>query len=108
MNFRDQLTARGKDGWTEIEPAIVALGAAIGLPLDDLPRLTSRSFLNTNNPLLAALYETLCRLVENGVLEERDGPSDIEYRWTNFDIDFEAKFDSLRKTQPRPPSDPTT
>ena len=108
MHFRDELTARGKDGWTEIEPAILALGTAIGLPLDDLPRLTSRSFLNTNNPLLAALYQTLCGLVEIGVLEERDGPGDIEYRWTNFDVDFETKLSILRGIHPTPSTDPAT
>ena len=69
--------------WTEINGALCAVTELLGLiDFDVSPFQTkAKHVFWSANPVGEMAYELLEKLVQLGILERRDGPGDIEYRW---------------------------
>ncbi|HYY11988.1 MAG TPA: hypothetical protein VE781_13700 [Kineosporiaceae bacterium] len=68
--------------WREVEDTLVCLGRSLGFFLDVEDR-EAWSALQYANPLCDALSDVLFRLRDIGALDERDGPGDVEFRWSD-------------------------
>lgn len=84
--------------WTDVEPAIRALGRHLGVVGDDVPKWVYCTAI----PLGDALYRILETLVEARVLERDDSDEapDIMFRWV-----FDGDLDKYARPEGRP--DPT-
>jgi hypothetical protein len=66
--------------WTDWDLAAYNLGICLGLMPDERTFGNTKHVFWSNHPLGNMLKAMLDRLVEHGVLEQRDEP-DIQYRW---------------------------
>ncbi|MFI1582809.1 hypothetical protein [Embleya sp. NPDC020630] len=78
MDLSESLT-----NWLEYDSALLEVGLALGFfgPRNH-PQQHSHMF-KTNNPLCTALTHILEQLVDIGVVERRDGPTDVEFCWSS-------------------------
>ncbi|MFI6985848.1 hypothetical protein ACIBSV_45800 [Embleya sp. NPDC050154] len=74
--------SEGLADWRDYDDALCRVGLTLGFfgPPDDLSHHSH--LFKVDNPLCSALVDILRRLVEIGVVEEREGPGDTQFRWS--------------------------
>lgn len=73
--------SEGLADWTDWDGAAFTLGRSLGIFSETETFTQVKWVFWTNNPLGNALHEMLVQLTAAGVLERRDEPDDIQFRW---------------------------
>ncbi|MFD5617547.1 hypothetical protein [Streptomyces yangpuensis] len=67
--------------WTDWDGAAFVVGRSLGIFAENETFTQVKGVFWTNNPLGNALHEVLLQLAAAGVLEHREEPDDIQFRW---------------------------
>ncbi|MEU2231632.1 hypothetical protein [Streptomyces vietnamensis] len=73
--------SEGLAGWTDWDGAAFKVGRSLGIFSETETFTQVKWVFWTNNRLGNALHEVLVQLTAAGVLERRDEPDDIQFRW---------------------------
>ncbi|MFF4262042.1 hypothetical protein ACFY7Y_36725 [Streptomyces virginiae] len=73
--------SKGLADWTDWDGAAFVVGRSLGIFPKDETFTQVKGVFWTDNPLGNALHEVLLRLTAAGVLERREEPDDIQFRW---------------------------